>query len=194
MIFMRDQLKYLVALNPTGTLPDPIDLPNWHWDPDGDITLNDTWPVFDGTYTDAATLTGSIEKLPLGDLNWYPEEKAKWEAQKDEIFEYMKAGNTEQMSLTSIKARTAKSSSFSRVYPNPLNSSATIEFTLEAYADVQITMYNAVGQEISNLLDESRSAGTHRVSFDGSYLPQGLYFYSIKAGDLSETQKMIIAK
>jgi hypothetical protein len=166
----------------------------WHWDPDGDETINEAWPVFDGTYSNATLLTASIEGLPLGDLNWYPEKKALWEAEKEEIFAHIKSGNTEKYSMVSIGSNRVITPSFSRVYPNPVEATATIEFSLDAAADVEITVYNSVGQQVRVLMDEMKVAGMHRVSFDREDLTQGVYFYSIKAGDKSETHKMIFAK
>ncbi len=190
IIYLRDQLAYP---NPDD-LPTIAELPSWHWDPDGDITFNDTWPIFNGKYTDASTLTGSIENLPLGDLNWFPEEKAKWENHKDAIFTHMKAGNTGKFELVSVDPAEKMSLDFSRVYPNPIRSSASIEFILEANADVKISVYNTVGQEILMLVDEFRPAGNHNVSFDSRNLPQGMYFCTVKVGSLSEIHKLIITK
>jgi hypothetical protein len=51
-----------------------------------------------------------------------------------------------------------------------------------------------VGQKVRLVLDEYRSAGLHTVSFDGGSLSDGLYFYTIKAGSQSETQKLMISK
>jgi len=171
--------------------PPPSEWPSWHWDPDGDAAINDTWPVFDGTYSNAATLEGSVAGLPLGDLNWFPEQKADWEANKDAIFEHMKAGNTEKISFVSVPSSLA-AGSFSKVYPNPMSNTAMIEFTLETSSNVQIAIYNAVGQQVRNVMDEERTSGTHTVTFDRGELNHGLYFYSIKAGNKAETQKLMI--
>jgi len=190
VIYLRDQLAYP---NPND-LPTTSELPSWHWDPDGDITINDTWPIFNGKYTDAATLTGSIENLPLGDLNWFPEEKAKWEHHKEAIFTYIKAGNTEKYELVGVDEATDMSQVFSKLYPNPVASFATIEFNLDVKADVKISVCNTMGQEIFILVNEVRLAGNHRVSFDSSNLPQGMYFCTVKAGSLTEIHKMIITK
>jgi len=166
----------------------------WHWDLDGDNTINDTWPLFDGTYTDATMLKASVAGLPLGDLNWYPAEKAQWEAEKDQIFAHMKAGNTGKYQLTSIGSNMVVNESFSRVYPNPVQNIATIMFNLDVNTNVEIAVYNTVGQQVDVLLSEFRTAGNHQVSFDRGELPQGVFFYTITAGAKSETHKMIFAR
>ncbi len=169
---------------------------NWHWDLDGIVGENNTWPIFNGVYTHAATLTGSIENLPLGDLNWFPDEKAKWAAEKDAIFAHMKSGNTGKYQLagTGVRPIAANGTSFSRMYPNPLSTDVTIEFTLESLADVQIVVYNALGQQVKLLLNEARYAGTHRVTFSKGNLAHGQYYYTIRAGNQSETHKIMIMK
>lgn len=70
--------------------PDVNDLPSYNWNIDDwngvePAAFPSTWPRFDGTYTNPDLLTASIEKLPLGDLNWYPERKALWEANRELI-------------------------------------------------------------------------------------------------------------
>jgi hypothetical protein len=171
--------------------PAPTTWAKWFWEPDGDVAINETWPLIDATYTDASTLTGSIEGLPLGDLNWYPEKKAMWMEHKDAIFAHMKAGNTEKISLTGVP-QSAAAAGFSKVYPNPMSNTAMIEFTLENSANVQIAIYNAVGQQVRSVLNEQRSSGTHTVVIDRGELNNGFYFYSIKAGNKTETQKLMI--
>lgn len=179
---------------PISNFPPNTDWPKIHWEPDGDISVNSTWPVFDGTYNKASTLTGSIEGLPLGDLNWYPVKKAQWEAEKDLIFAHMKAGNTERYQLTSVRPIAADRASFSRIYPNPVSENATIEFTLNSSADVEIAIYNTIGQQVKMLLNETRNTGTYKVTFNRGDLPQGVYLYTIRAGNQTETHKMIILK
>ena len=63
---------------PSGNFPAASAWPQYFWDPDGDVANNLTWPLFNGVYNNPALLIGSIEGLPLGDLNWYPEAKALW--------------------------------------------------------------------------------------------------------------------
>lgn len=73
----------------------------WHWDEDGDPGNNVAWPVFNGKYTNPQMLTGSIESLPLGDLNWFPAEKAIWLANKTRIEAHIAANNTGKIAMIS---------------------------------------------------------------------------------------------
>ena len=186
---------YIHALGfPSTDFPEPSTWAKWHWDPDGDPSINDTWPLFDGTYTDATTLTYSVEGLPLGDLNWYPADMAMWEQHKDEIYAHMKAGNTERISITSVNDVRDGGSAFSRIYPNPLTGVATIEFTLDRASDVEISVFNTVGQRVKLIMNEHRLAGTHTVNIDRGDLRQGVYFYTIRAGEKVESHKILVAQ
>ena len=80
-------------------------LPGYNWDIDSwnGVALGEypqTWPRFNGVYTNPELLTASTEGLPLGDLNWFPENKAKWEAEKEMIMEHILALNEDQYAIT----------------------------------------------------------------------------------------------
>ena len=83
----------------------------------------------------------------------------------------------------------------SQNYPNPFNPSTTIKFSIEQQSEVDLTVFNSLGQEVKTLiLSRDMNAGTHEVSFDGSDLPSGVYFYKLQVGSYVETKKMILMK
>jgi energy-converting hydrogenase Eha subunit E len=84
--------------------------------------------------------------------------------------------------------------SLSQNYPNPFNPSTEIAFALPAKADVKLTIYNILGQEVTRLIDREMSAGKHVVNWDASQNSSGVYFYKIEAGDFTETRKMMLVK
>ena len=86
---------------PATSVPPVTSWAKWHWDEDGDPGNNVAWPVFNGKYTNPQMLTGSIESLPLGDLNWFPAEKAIWLSNKTRIEAHMAAGNTGKIAMIS---------------------------------------------------------------------------------------------
>ena len=79
-------------------------------------------------------------------------------------------------------------------YPNPFNPNTTISFTLPDASYTNVTVYDRLGREVSVLLDENLSAGTHSVEFVADNLPSGIYFYRIKTASETEVMKMILAK
>jgi len=82
----------------------------------------------------------------------------------------------------------------SQNYPNPLNLSTTIEFTLPVQENVQIDIYNVTGQQIKTLLNRSLPAGQHKLQLNAENLSSGIYFYRIEAGKYSDVKKMILLK
>ncbi|HNU79089.1 MAG TPA: T9SS type A sorting domain-containing protein [Prolixibacteraceae bacterium] len=82
----------------------------------------------------------------------------------------------------------------SQNYPNPFNPATTISYDLSAKSYVQLTVFNATGQTIARLVDKEQNAGSYQVSWDGSAVPTGVYFYRIEAGDFVQTKKMTLMK
>lgn len=81
-------------------------------------------------------------------------------------------------------------------YPNPFNPSTTICFDLPSAGWVSLKVYDMLGREIATLLDEQKTAGTHRANFDaGRYnLASGVYVYRLSTGSSIETRQMIFVK
>jgi hypothetical protein len=79
-------------------------------------------------------------------------------------------------------------------YPNPFNPTTTIEFSLPSAGLVQLQVFNVLGQNIATLIERPLSAGTHRVEFDASAQPSGIYFYRLTHPAGSQTEKMVLLK
>jgi len=79
-------------------------------------------------------------------------------------------------------------------YPNPFNPTTEVRFELPAATHVTLVVYDALGRKVARLLDQPLEAGRHQVRFDASGLPSGIYFYHIKAGDLTQTKQMMVVK
>jgi len=79
-------------------------------------------------------------------------------------------------------------------YPNPFNPSTSIKYIVGERSFVSLKIFDVLGNEISILVNEEKTAGVFEVEFDGSILPSGVYFYRLNAGEFSETKKMIFMK
>ena len=85
-------------------------------------------------------------------------------------------------------------------YPNPFNPATTIKYALPQAADVELTVYNVVGQPVRTLVAEHQSAGRYVVEWDatndnGHSLSSGMYFYRLEAGgEFLEVKKMLLLK
>ena len=87
-----------------------------------------------------------------------------------------------------------KSFALSQNYPNPFNPSTTINYALPKASHVSITIYNALGQKVTELVNTEMNAGRYQMNFDASNFASGLYFYTIQAGDFRSTKKMMLLK
>jgi hypothetical protein len=92
-----------------------------------------------------------------------------------------------------------KSFGLKQNYPNPFNPSTTIEFTLPTRSHVSIDIFNILGEQVRRLIDETRSAGSYRVVWDGTdgagaAVSTGVYYYRLQTSDLAESRKMLLLK
>ena len=74
-------------------------------------------------------------------------------------------------------------------YPNPFNPVTQIKYTLPSAANVQIKVYNLLGNEIVTLVKEFKQAGNYEIEFDASNLLSGTYFYKIISGSFQTLKK-----
>ena len=83
-------------------------------------------------------------------------------------------------------------------YPNPFNPSTTIHYSLPNKGNVEVIVYDVLGNEVATLVNEEKPAGSYEVEFSAkggaTNLSSGLYFYRIQAGSFVETKKMILMK
>jgi len=84
--------------------------------------------------------------------------------------------------------------SLSQNYPNPFNPTTTIEFAIPRSGQVDLSIYNVLGQKVSDLVNKRMNAGDYQVNFDASRLTSGVYLYSLRSGGYSITKKMMVLK
>jgi gluconolactonase len=76
-------------------------------------------------------------------------------------------------------------------YPNPFNPSTVINYQLPVNSFVTLTIYDIVGREMEELVNEAQSMGSYDVTFKASALCTGVYFYRLNAGLFTETRKFL---
>jgi len=79
-------------------------------------------------------------------------------------------------------------------YPNPFNPTTTIVYSLLISSNVELKIYDLLGNEISTLVDDYKMVGIHEINFDGSSLSSGVYYYTLKAGKYIKSRKFIVLK
>jgi serine protease len=79
-------------------------------------------------------------------------------------------------------------------YPNPFNLTTNLQFQTADEEFVSLKVFDLLGREVATLVDEERSAGSYKVSWDASRFPSGVYFYRLQAGPFIETKKMVLLK
>jgi hypothetical protein len=87
-------------------------------------------------------------------------------------------------------------------YPNPFNATTKIKFSIPLSTDkhgnaslkTRLSVFDILGNEIAVLINESKTAGTYEIEFDGDGLPSGVYICNIQAGDYTDNIKMVLLK
>ena len=84
-------------------------------------------------------------------------------------------------------------------YPNPFNPETEISFQIPSATYTSLKIFNILGQEVKTLVDEHREAGHYTVSWSGrdefgKEVTSGIYFYTLKAGEFTDTKRMLLLK
>jgi tetratricopeptide (TPR) repeat protein len=80
------------------------------------------------------------------------------------------------------------------VYPNPFNPSTKITYSIPERGNVILKVYDILGREIVQLVNEVKESGNYQVNFDGSNLNSGVYFYTIESGKYKASKKLLLVK
>jgi hypothetical protein len=79
-------------------------------------------------------------------------------------------------------------------YPNPFNPTTMITYSIPKESQVSLIIYDVMGREVTELINERQSAGSYEVEFNASSIASGTYFYKLTAGEFVSVKKMTLLK
>ena len=98
--------------------------------------------------------------------------------------------NVEAIDKLSVQAKFA----LEQNYPNPFNPNTTISYSIPEKSNVELKIYNILGKEVAQLVNEIQESGSHNIQFNAEKLSSGAYFYRLTAGQFVETRKFLFLK
>ena len=134
---------------------------------------------------DAGSWQGNVAMSKLNNDNAY---------QTPSVWSHTYVGRKDGDILSTEEDIVASSFALERNYPNPFNPTTTIEYSLGLAGPTKLMIYDVLGRELVKLVDEFRPAGTHKVVWNASSMPSGVYFYRLESSNFVRTQKMILMK
>lgn len=93
-----------------------------------------------------------------------------------------------------VEALSPTEYTLSQNYPNPFNPSTKITYSIPERSNVSLKVFDLLGSEVAELVNEEIEAGNYKINFDASSFVSGIYFYKLQAGSFVETKKMILLK
>lgn len=104
--------------------------------------------------------------------------------------------NLDDVGVNQISSEIPEGFNLKQNYPNPFNPKTKIEFDIPNLSgeNVSIIVFDINGREVSTLVNQTLQAGTYSANFNATGLPSGVYFYSLRAGQISVTKKMLLVK
>lgn len=111
---------------------------------------------------------------------------------------YTETGGSPLLSISSNE-KISKGFSLEQNYPNPFNPATKIKFSIPLWRGeggriVTLKIFDLTGREVQTLINEALQPGTYEVTFNGSSLNSGVYFYQLKTENFTVTRKMLLIK
>ncbi|OGU34402.1 MAG: hypothetical protein A2068_12445 [Ignavibacteria bacterium GWB2_35_6b] len=79
-------------------------------------------------------------------------------------------------------------------YPNPFNPSTTIRYSIPVESKVSLKIFDMLGREVAELVNQNQASGNYEAKFDASRLASGIYFYRLETSGTSISKKMMLLK
>lgn len=155
----------------------------WYYTSNNAALYPPVWPLHeDLSYTNTTLQHAATDGYAIGDLNWFPTQKAAWLA----------GGGLN--GVQQIPNEMPSNFQLSQNYPNPFNPSTEINYSIPKSGLVTLKVYNILGQEVATLYNGFQRAGAYTATFDASKLASGIYLYRLESGNFVQTKKMILMK
>jgi hypothetical protein len=103
-------------------------------------------------------------------------------------------GSFKYSNVVEVTVNVSLKYSLEQNFPNPFNPTTTIKFSNPKEVQVNLSVYNILGEKVKELKNGVMKPGYFEVQFDASAIASGVYFYRIKEGDFVQTKKMILLK
>ena len=103
-------------------------------------------------------------------------------------------GSYKYSGIISVKVSPPLKFELGNAYPNPFNPMTIIQYQVPINTVVTIKLFDALGREVTSLVNEIKPAGSYEVTLNGKNLSSGIYYYQIKAGDFIKTKKIVLIK
>jgi hypothetical protein len=84
--------------------------------------------------------------------------------------------------------------SLAQNFPNPFNPSTIIKYELQIPSDVELSIYNLLGQKVATLISKRQAAGRYQAEWDAREYSTGVYYYVLRAGEYQSVKKLIILR
>lgn len=79
-------------------------------------------------------------------------------------------------------------------YPNPFNPTTNINFSIPKNQNVSLKVYDMMGREVAELVNQFMQAGEYKADFNASNLTSGVYYYALKTDEFTSTKSMVLVK
>jgi len=158
-------------------------------------------PVINGSEP-TPDLTSAVETIPdATNIDLIAIRQGTASAAPSQVIDGIRVTNS-WASLTSVNNITTTVPSeftLSQNYPNPFNPVTNIRFAVPTNGFVTMKVYNTLGKEVSNLVNQNLNAGSYEVKFDASTLTSGMYFYTMNyvnsdGKSFTDTKKLMLVK
>ena len=140
---------------------------------------NFTYPNLNNAFFTPVTYVGAFDGTTDWTSGW-----ANWDPQTRDY----------TVGITPISTVVPSKFELAQNFPNPFNPTTKINFSLPRTGFTSLKVYSIQGKEVATLVNNDLSAGTYSFEFDASALSSGIYFYTLKADNVSETKKMFLVK